>query len=117
MRQFAEGVSAFWADVRRQQNEDRVLMMTFSEFGRRVEQNASGGTDHGTAAPMFFIGKSVKPGIVGSQPSLTKLDQGDLIHGIDFRQAYSTVLQEWLDTPSKPILGQQYRPLPILAKA
>lgn len=116
MQQLAAGVSAFWADMKRQENEDRVLMMTFSEFGRRVEQNASGGTDHGTAAPMFFFGKSVKPGIVGVQPSLTRLDQGDLIHGIDFRQAYATVLQGWLDAPSKPILGQQFKPLPILSR-
>jgi uncharacterized protein (DUF1501 family) len=114
MQQLAAGVSAFWADMKRQSNEDRVLMMT---FGRRVEQNASGGTDHGTAAPMFFLGKSVKGGIVGTQPSLTKLDQGDLVHTVDFRQAYAGVLQQWLDTPSKPILGQQFRPLPILAKA
>ena len=117
MQQFAAGVSAFWTDMKRQENEDRVLMMTFSEFGRRVQQNASGGTDHGTAAPMFFFGKAVRPGVVGAQPSLTKLDGGDLIHQIDFRQAYTTVLQNWLETPGKPVLGQQFKPLPILNKA
>lgn len=114
MSQFAAGVSAFWADMKKQENTDRVLMMTFSEFGRRVEQNASGGTDHGAAAPMFFIGRGVKPGVQGKHPSLTDLDQGDLKYNIDFRQVYATVLQEWLQTPSKPILGQQFKTLPIL---
>jgi uncharacterized protein (DUF1501 family) len=114
MQQFATGVGAFWADMKRQQNSDRVLMMTFSEFGRRVEQNASGGTDHGAAAPMFFFGKAIKSGILGKHPSLTQLDNGDLRYGVDFREAYATVLQQWLDSPSKPVLGQQFRPLPIL---
>jgi uncharacterized protein (DUF1501 family) len=91
-----------------------VLLMTFSEFGRRVAQNASGGTDHGTAAPMFMIGKSVKEGIVGKHPSLTDLDQGDLKYNLDFRSVYATVLQNWLDTPSKPILGAQFQTLNVL---
>jgi len=88
-------------------------VMTFSEFGRRVTQNASGGTDHGAAAPMFMFGKAVNQGIVGQHPSLTKLDQGDLIYTVDFRSVYSTVLQKWLDTPSKPILGAQF---PVMEK-
>ena len=114
MRQFAEGVGAFWQDMKQQGNTDRVMMMTFSEFGRRVEQNASQGTDHGAAAPMFLMGGGVKPGLFGKHPSLTDLDQGDLKFTLDFRNVYATVLQDWLDTPSKPILGQQFRPLPVL---
>jgi uncharacterized protein (DUF1501 family) len=114
MQQFAAGVSAFWKDMKRQENEDRVLMMTFSEFGRRVDQNASGGTDHGAAAPMFFFGKSVKSGVIGKHPSLTDLDQGDLKYNIDFREAYAAVLQQWMDAPSKPVLGQQFKPLSFL---
>jgi uncharacterized protein (DUF1501 family) len=114
MTQFAQGVSAFWADIEKQGNRDRVLMMTFSEFGRRVEQNASGGTDHGAAAPMFLIGGGVKEGLFGKHPSLTDLDQGDLKHTTDFRSVYATILQEWLDTPSKPILGQQFKTMPLL---
>ncbi|MDW8261503.1 MAG: DUF1501 domain-containing protein, partial [Phycisphaerales bacterium] len=113
MQQFSEGVSAFWADMQSQRNADRVLMMTFSEFGRRVSQNASGGTDHGAAAPMFFFGQRVKAGIIGTHPSLTQLDQGDLRFGIDFREAYAAVLQQWLETPSKPILGRQFKELGI----
>lgn len=114
MQQFAQGVSAFWADMRRQENEERVLMMSFSEFGRRVEQNASQGTDHGAAAPMFVFGRRVKPGLFGRHPSLTDLDQGDLKFNTDFRSVYATVLQEWLETPSKPILGQQFKTMPLV---
>src|SRR2546421_862883 len=114
MQQFAQGISAFWKDLKSQKNDDRVAMMTFSEFGRRVEQNASGGTDHGAAAPMFLFGKNLKPGIIGQHPSLTDLDAGDLKFHIDFRNVYATVIQNWLDAPSKPALGGQFQPLPIL---
>lgn len=114
MTQFAQGVSAFWADMRHQENEDRVMMMSFSEFGRRVEQNASQGTDHGAAAPMFVFGRRVKPGIYGRHPSLTDLDQGDLKFNTDFRTVYASLLQDWLNTPSKPILGQQFKTMPIV---
>ncbi|HLL91288.1 MAG TPA: DUF1501 domain-containing protein [Tepidisphaeraceae bacterium] len=116
MQQFAQGIGAFWQDMARQRNDDRVLVMTFSEFGRRVQQNASGGTDHGAAAPMFLFGGNglLKPGIVGNHPSLTDLDAGDLRYNVDFRNVYATVLQHWLDTPSKPILGHQFKTLPIL---
>ena len=84
------------------------------EFGRRPRENQSGGTDHGVAAPMFLFGSRVKEGIHGKHPSLTDLDQGDLKHAIDFRSVYATVLQNWLDVASKPILGQQFDLLPIL---
>ena len=114
MQQFAQGIGAFMADLKKQENHDRVLVMTFSEFGRRVQQNASGGTDHGAAAPMFFFGPKLKQGIVGRHPSLTDLDQGDLKWGIDFRSAYATVMQNWLEAPSKPVLGGQFATLPIL---
>jgi uncharacterized protein (DUF1501 family) len=116
MQQFVQGVSAFWADMKEQTNDQRVLMMTFSEFGRRVASNASGGTDHGAAAPMFLFGPACKEAIVGKHPSLADLDQGDLKFGVDFRSIYATVLQNWLETPSKPILGQQF-PTMDLVKA
>jgi uncharacterized protein (DUF1501 family) len=115
MQQLSQGIAAFWADLKSQGNEDRVLMMTFSEFGRRVTANASGGTDHGAAAPMFLVGKGVTNGIIGDHPSLTNLDQGDLRYLIDFRSVYATILQNWLQTPSKPILGNQFPTLPVLA--
>jgi uncharacterized protein (DUF1501 family) len=117
MTQLAQGVSAFWQDLKRQENDDRVLMMTFSEFGRRVEQNASQGTDHGAAAPMFLFGPKIKPGVIGRHPSLTDLDAGDLKFHTDFRSVYATVIQNWLDAPSKPVLGSQFATMPIFAKA
>ena len=114
MQTLADSVGAFWADLKAQKNDERVLMMTFSEFGRRVAQNASGGTDHGAAAPMFLFGPRVKGGLYGNNPSLTDLDNGDVKHQVDFRSVYATVLQGWLDTPSKPVLGQQFKLLPIV---
>jgi uncharacterized protein (DUF1501 family) len=113
MTQLSQGLGAFWADLKTQKNDDRVLAMTFSEFGRRVTANASGGTDHGAAAAMFVMGKNVN-GIVGNHPSMTQLDQGDLRYGVDFRSVYASVLQDWLKTPSKPILGGQFQTLPLL---
>lgn len=109
MTQLAQGIGAFMADLKDQKNDERVLVMTFSEFGRRVAQNASGGTDHGAAAPLFLFGSRLKQGLLGKHPSLTDLDSGDLKYQVDFRSIYASVLQNWLDTPSKPILGKQYQ--------
>jgi uncharacterized protein (DUF1501 family) len=109
MTDLSQGVGAFWADLKNQNNADRVLMMTFSEFGRRVQTNASGGTDHGAAAPMFLFSPSLKPGMYAQHPSLTDLDQGDLKYEVDFRNVYASVLQGWMDTPSKPILAEQFK--------
>lgn len=114
MKQFAQGVRAFWQDMERQKNDQRVLMMTFSEFGRRVAQNASGGTDHGTAAPMFLFGSSVKAGVIGKHPSLTNLDQGDLRFTTDFRSVYGSILQNWLDASAPAVLGGNFPTLPIV---
>ena len=108
MTQMASGLAAFWDDLKQSGNQDRVLVMTFSEFGRRVQQNASGGTDHGAAAPMFLMGPKITPGLLGKYPSLTDLDAGDLKYQVDFRSVYATILQNWMDTPSKPILGNQF---------
>jgi uncharacterized protein (DUF1501 family) len=112
MAQFATGIDAFLADLRQQGNSERVAVMTFSEFGRRVTQNASAGTDHGAAAPMFFFGDRVMPGVLGRHPSLTDLDNGDLRYTVDFRQCYAAILQQWLDTPPEvaaAILGERFQ--------
>lgn len=85
LRAFADGVKAFWAEMKAQGNDQRVLMMSFSEFGRRVGQNASQGTDHGTAAPMFLMGPNAKPGVLTPHPSLKALEDGDLKFNTDFR--------------------------------
>jgi len=117
LREFAGAVKAFYDDLKKQGNQKRVLIMTFSEFGRRVKQNASGGTDHGTAAPMFLIGDMLKPGIYGPHPSLAQLDpHGDLVHRIDFRSVYTTILQQWMRADAEAILGGRFPPAPILAR-
>jgi uncharacterized protein (DUF1501 family) len=84
-------------------------VMTWSEFGRRVEENASQGTDHGTAAPLFVIGNAVQGGIYGEPPDLTSLDaNGNLVHTTDFRSIYATVLDRWLGASAAAVLGGDY---------
>ena len=109
-----DAIAAFVADLKQQGNFERVLLMTFSEFGRRVAENANNGTDHGTAAPMFLLGGRVKPGRFGKQPSLTDLDNGDLKFNIDFRSVYASVLDNWLRAPSQLVLGRKFSTLPIV---
>ena len=109
-----DAVAALVADLKHQGNFDRVLLMTFSEFGRRVSENANAGTDHGAAAPMFLIGGGVKPGLIGKHPSLSDLDNGDLKFGTDFRSVYASVLEQWLRAPSQLVLGRKFAMLPIV---
>jgi len=110
------GIKALYDDLVAQGIADDVTIMTFSEFGRRVRENGSLGTDHGTAAPMFVIGNNLKGGIYGDYPSLTNLDQnGDLIHTIDFRQVYATVLEDWLEADATEILQNSYNKLDFFA--
>jgi uncharacterized protein (DUF1501 family) len=109
-----DAIAAFVADLKQQGNFERVLLMTFSEFGRRVAENANNGTDHGTAAPMFLLGGRVKPGLFSKQPSLTDLDNGDLKFTIDFRSVYASVLEQWLRAPSQVVLGRKFSTLPIV---
>jgi uncharacterized protein (DUF1501 family) len=104
----ANGLHAFYADLTAHGMQDRVLAMTFSEFGRRVAQNASSGTDHGTAMPLFIIGGKVKGGVYGDHPSLTDLVDGDLRYAIDFRSVYATVLERWLGHDSTGIIAGSY---------
>jgi uncharacterized protein (DUF1501 family) len=115
--QLAQAVKAFYQDLKAQENDQRVLTMSFSEFGRRVVQNASQGTDHGTAAPMFLFGPMIKPGVIGDHPSLTDLDEGDLKYKIDFRSVYAGILEGWMKADSKKILEGEFRPVPVVAKA
>lgn len=114
MGYFNDAVAAFVADLKQQGNFDRVLLMTFSEFGRRVQENANGGTDHGAAAPMFVLGGAVKAGLFGKYPSLTDLDRGDLKFNTDFRSVYGTVLDRWLKAPSQLVLGKRFPNLGIV---
>jgi uncharacterized protein (DUF1501 family) len=109
LRQFSGAVKAFIDEMQNMGLADRVMVMAFSEFGRRVEENASNGTDHGTAGPVFLAGSQVKPGLIGELPNLNNLKNGDLEHHTDFRQVYACVLENWLKTDSQEIIGQQYR--------
>ncbi|MFQ5568590.1 MAG: DUF1501 domain-containing protein [Rhodothermales bacterium] len=112
LRNLAEGVQAFLADLAADGLSDKVLVMTFSEFGRRVNQNGSGGTDHGTAAPLFLFGTGVEGDLYGSLPNLADLDPtGNLKYDIDFRSVYATVLQDWfgLDASTvQSVLGDAF---------
>ncbi|MEM9165587.1 MAG: DUF1501 domain-containing protein [Planctomycetota bacterium] len=116
LRQFSDAISAFYADLKRQENDGRVMTMCFSEFGRRVSQNASSGTDHGTAAPMFMFGPMVRRGLIGDHPSLKDLDSGDLKFQIDFRSVYAGVLSQWLTADAETILEGRYRALPVVRR-
>jgi len=114
MGELNDALTAFAADLKQQGNFDRVLLITFSEFGRRVAENANGGTDHGAAAPMFIVGGAVKPGLFGKCPSLTDLDYGDLKFNTDFRSVYGTLLDQWLHAPSQIVLERKFPALPII---
>jgi uncharacterized protein (DUF1501 family) len=115
--QMASSIKAFYEDLKEQGNDGRVMTLTFSEFGRRVSQNASGGTDHGTAAPMFLFGPMVRPGVHGTHPSMSDLDSGDLKHTLDFRHVYAGVLDTWMGADSQAILNGRYRPALVLGKS
>lgn len=114
LRQYADALRAFYSDLRAQGNDGRVLTMTFSEFGRRVAQNGTNGTDHGTAAPVFLAGPMVRAGIHGVHPSLSDLDDGDLKYHTDFRSVYATILEKWLVADSNKVLGGRYKALEVL---
>jgi uncharacterized protein (DUF1501 family) len=103
-----DGLLSFYTDLAAHGLDRNVLTLTFSEFGRRVTQNASNGTDHGTAMPVFLVGGAVKGGIYGEHPSLTNLDQGDLAFATDFRSVYATVIERWLGRDPSDIISGAY---------
>jgi len=108
------GVDAFYQDLIQLGVADDVLLMTFSEFGRRVRENGSLGTDHGTAAPMFILGNPVQAGLYGQHPGLGANDldkNGDMVYQVDFRSVYSTVLESWLGVDPADVLGQKFENL------
>ena len=114
MRQVGDALNTFQKDLKKQGNTGKVMTMVFSEFGRRVAQNGSNGTDHGTAAPMFLIGDNVKHGLLGKHPSLTTLDEGDLKFNTDFREVYAAILEDWMGADSKAVLGKKYTKAKVL---
>jgi uncharacterized protein (DUF1501 family) len=114
LRQLSEAVRSFIEDVTHHGHGDRTLAVSFSEFGRRVAENASAGTDHGAAAPMFLAGCRVRPGLAGEHPRLDDLEDGDLKFHTDFRQVYATLLERWLGWPSAVVLGREFKPIEVL---
>ncbi len=115
LKQYDEAIKIFVKDLQKNGNLDDTLIMTFSEFGRRVKENASRGTDHGTANNVYFIGGKLKnPGIFNETPNLSDLDQGDLMYTVDFRKIYASVLKNWLGVHPGDILLDTYQPLDII---
>jgi uncharacterized protein (DUF1501 family) len=113
--QLGDALDAFMQDLANIGQQDNVVIMTFSEFGRRVKQNGSNGTDHGTAEPMFIIGNKVQGGLYGTYPSLEDLDSnGDLKFSSDFRSVYAGILKDVVGTDPNPILGGNFAPIDVL---
>jgi uncharacterized protein (DUF1501 family) len=117
LKELGDSLKAFTDDLTAMGQFDRVMIMTFSEFGRRVTENGSRGTDHGAAAPMFLAGGKIKPGLYGAEPSLAPgdLQDGDIKYNTDFRSVYASFLENWLKTSTTPILGRTFATLPITA--
>jgi uncharacterized protein (DUF1501 family) len=114
LSELSGALAAFLDDLASAGLADRVLVLGFSEFGRRVAENGSAGTDHGTAAPVLLAGPGVRAGLLGAYPSLNDLEDGDLKRSIDFRQVYATLLEEWLRVPSEAALGGRFERLALL---
>lgn len=115
LSELSGAVGALVEDLAQHGHADRVLVMMFSEFGRRLRENASRGTDHGAAAPMLLAGGRVHPGLIGRHPSLTDLDDGDPKFHTDFREIYAAVLQNWLGWSTEGILDASFKPVAVLA--
>lgn len=110
MSELAYALKSFFDALIEAKLAERVVVLCFSEFGRRVQENVSHGTDHGTAGPVFLAGPAVQPGLIGTYPSLTDLDGGDLKLTVDFRRVDASVLEKWLGlTSSKPLNGHSNR--------
>jgi uncharacterized protein (DUF1501 family) len=110
----SSALKAFMDDLTAAQLAERVLVLCFSEFGRRVAENGSQGTDHGTAGPVLLVGPTVRAGLIGEAPRLLDLQHGDLKMTVDFRRIYASVLEDWLGLPSKQALGGDFARLPLL---
>jgi uncharacterized protein (DUF1501 family) len=117
LEELSNSIVTFFNDLRNGGHDKRVLLMTFSEFGRRVQENSSRGTDHGAASCMFVAGPAVKGGAVGKHPSLSDLDSGDLRFHTDFRQVYATLLDKWLACDSRAVLGDKFEHVDLVKKA
>ena len=116
LRGLSTALKTFLDDLAASGLADRVLVLAFSEFGRRAAENDSEGTDHGAAAPVFLAGPTLAKSIIGPQPNLTDLQDGDVKMAIDFRQVYATILDQWLDVRAHDVLAGEFEPLPLFKK-
>jgi uncharacterized protein (DUF1501 family) len=114
LTELSGAIKAFLDDLTASGLAERVLVLAFSEFGRRTSENGTAGTDHGTSGPVFLAGAKVRPGLAGSYPSLMDLVDGDLKMAVDFRRIYATVLDGWLGLSSKDALNRTFEPLRLL---
>jgi uncharacterized protein (DUF1501 family) len=114
LTEIAEGLAAFKAALQEVGRWDSTLVMTYAEFGRRLHENGSAGTDHGTANAHFLVGGRVRGGLYGERPRLTQLENGNLRHAVDFRQLYAAVAERWWGLPGTGVLGGRFRPLDVV---
>jgi uncharacterized protein (DUF1501 family) len=114
LREVGDSLQAFVNDLGASRHGERVVVLVFSEFGRRLAENGSAGTDHGTAAPVLLLGRGVRPGPHGPNPNLRDLHDGDPQHAIDFRRVYATLLDQWLGGPAEAVLDGRFEALPVL---
>jgi uncharacterized protein (DUF1501 family) len=112
----SNSIFQFFNQLQQTDHASRVVLLTYSEFGRRVKENSSKGTDHGAASHLLVAGPAVKAGLVGKYPRLDDLTDGDLKFGIDFRRVYATLLDGWLGCSSKDVLDGTFEHVPLLAK-
>jgi len=113
LNELSDSLGAFHKDLADAGLSDRVALLTFSEFGRRVAENASQGTDHGAAAPLFVMGDVKKAGLIGQHPSFDDLDDGDLKHHTDFRRVYAGLLENWMGVPAAGVIGEGFKGLDL----
>jgi uncharacterized protein (DUF1501 family) len=114
LRELGASLQAFVNDLSAAGAGRRVVVLVFSEFGRRLGENASAGTDHGTAAPLFLVGPAVRAGLHGPYPNLRDLEGGDPRFAIDFRRVYAALLERWVGCPAERVLGGTFDPLPVV---
>lgn len=115
LAEFSDAMKAFYDDLAAHGNDGRVLTMTFSEFGRRIAENGSSGTDHGEASPLFLIGGGTKGGVYGTAPDLTQTNMGNVRFTVDFRSVYATILERWLGRPPSHVLDGTFDQIAALA--
>jgi uncharacterized protein (DUF1501 family) len=114
LTEVSEAISGFLRDIGKSALGERVIVLVFSEFGRRLRENGQQGTDHGAAAPVLLAGQPVNGGFLGGPPNLTQLDAGDVVHKIDYRDLYASLLQQWLKIDPAPILGARDTSLELI---